>query len=97
MRRGGAGLQRAGQRGVEGSDGDVHRGQALRGHGGDQIQVGLDGAGLGDQAKRMPRLLQHTNHRTRQPQLTLDGLVTVGRRAQRDLARHIGTAAQLGA
>jgi hypothetical protein len=52
----GARLHAAGQLRIERGDGDVHRRQALCGHGREQIQVALHAAALGDERKRVARL-----------------------------------------
>jgi hypothetical protein len=53
-----------------------------RGHGGDEVQVALHAAALGDQRKRVAGLLQHLDDCAGQAQLALHRLVAVGGRAQ---------------
>ena len=96
MRRGGAGLQLAREFAVERGDGDVDGGQLFGRHGRDQVEIVFDGARLGDHAEGMARFLQQRDHRSRETQFALDGLVAVGRRADRQVARSVVLAAEFG-
>jgi hypothetical protein len=97
VRRRGARLELAGEFAVERGHGDVHGGQPVGRHRPDQVEVALDGARLGDQRERVPRFLQQLDHRAREPQLALDGLVAVGGGADGDVARPVALAAEFGA
>ena len=95
--RGGARLHAAGQYRVERGDGDVHRRQALRGQRGQKIQVALHSAGLGDERKRVARLLHHLDQAAGELQLALHRLVAIGGRSNVHQPGHVARLGQLAA
>ena len=90
-------LQAPGQHGIQRGDGHIHRRQALRRQGRQQVEVALHTAAFGDQRKRMPRIAQHLDHTPREAQLALRRLVAVGGRTDVQHARHMAGARQFGA
>jgi hypothetical protein len=73
VRRGGARLEDARQRGVERGHRHVHRRQPALAHGRDEVEVALDPRRLRDQRERMRALGQDRDHRARDAELALDG------------------------
>ena len=90
-------LQAPGQRGIQRGDGHIHRRQALRRQGRQQVEVALHATAFGDERKRMPRITQHLDHAPRKTQLALHRLVAIGGRADVQRARHMAGARQFGA
>jgi hypothetical protein len=78
VRRGGARLEDACERGVERGHRAINGDQPLRRHRRDEVEVAFDARRLGDQRKRMAAFVQHLDHRARDAELALDRLVGIG-------------------
>eukprot|EP01136_Pigoraptor_vietnamica_P033088 Opistho-1_new@95607 len=92
---GGTRLQDARELRIQRGDGHVDRGQALCGHGREQVDVALHPAALGDDGQRVPRFGEHFEHAAHEPVLALDGLVGVGHGADGEQAGHVARAGEL--
>ncbi len=84
MRRTGARFELAGQRAVQRGQRNRHLGEVQAGQFRPQVDVADDQRRLGDDADRVARFEQHLEHRAGQLGLTLEGLVGIGRGAERD-------------
>ena len=91
------GVQLARQAVVQGGDRHIYLHQATARHLAQDVQVARDQRVLGDDSYRQLALPQHLQHRTRDAQLALGGLVRIGIGAQHYQAGLVTRLGQLGA
>ena len=90
-------FQRARGAGIERGDRDHDRGEPVRRHRREQIDIANDPIRLGGDRQRMPGFGKHRDAGARDPPVALDRLIGIGIRPERDRPHRIARPAQFGA